>query len=350
MILAIGAKVRLRYTGESGTICAFLDDGMLMVRLDSDPDIEIPIAAEDLLRNTEAERDTRGARFVSVPDKTPEAPPRREIKSQYRILKPQGLQLCFEPVKGADGAVVRYKIWLLNDSSNEYLYELDIYTRSEDVLYEEGKIGGEIVVGLGELTFAQLNDHPEVWMEARRITTAGIEAPQEAFFKIKIKHFFNRFITAPILNEQAYCYALKFAPPPSPEKKNTLKEYTQQQMRASGRQQAARSNSRPYKLYDSEAFAHFENELDLHADKILPDYGRFDKSEILRRQLLHFHRFMDKAIRLGVPCVYIIHGVGEGKLRDAIAAELRAMPYVRKFKNQYHHKYGYGATEVWLSD
>lgn len=89
MILAIGAKVKLRYSGESGTICAMLDDGMLMVRLDGNPDMEIPVFVDDIVRNVDAEREIRGARFVSVPDKTPAAPPRREIKGQYRILKPR---------------------------------------------------------------------------------------------------------------------------------------------------------------------------------------------------------------------------------------------------------------------
>ncbi|MBK6929627.1 MAG: Smr/MutS family protein [Saprospirales bacterium] len=47
-----------------------------------------------------------------------------------------------------------------------------------------------------------------------------------------------------------------------------------------------------------------------------------------------------------VPRVFIIHGVGEGKLRETIADELRRRPEVHKFKNEYHTKYGYGATEV----
>ncbi|MBK6996084.1 MAG: Smr/MutS family protein [Lewinellaceae bacterium] len=75
-------------------------------------------------------------------------------------------------------------------------------------------------------------------------------------------------------------------------------------------------------------------------------YARLDKGEILRIQLQHCHRFVEKAVRLGAPRVFLIHGVGEGKLKDAIAEQLRANPYVVKFKNEYHHKYGYGATEV----
>ena len=49
MLIAIGTRVRLRFTGESGVITARLDDEMLQVRLDNDPDFEIPAFEEDLL-------------------------------------------------------------------------------------------------------------------------------------------------------------------------------------------------------------------------------------------------------------------------------------------------------------
>ncbi|WP_428409939.1 Smr/MutS family protein [Phaeodactylibacter xiamenensis] len=41
-----------------------------------------------------------------------------------------------------------------------------------------------------------------------------------------------------------------------------------------------------------------------------------------------------------------MHGIGKGKLRDSIASRLIQMPEVRSFRNEYHHRYGYGATEV----
>ena len=95
MLFAIGSKVRLRYTGESGVIVQMLDESMLQVRLDSDPDLLIPAFEEDLERYTEAKP------LIFVPGKkaeTPQAPPRRELKSQYIVLKPKGLQLAFEPM------------------------------------------------------------------------------------------------------------------------------------------------------------------------------------------------------------------------------------------------------------
>ncbi|MCK6692848.1 MAG: hypothetical protein L6Q97_12175, partial [Thermoanaerobaculia bacterium] len=63
MLFAIGTKVRFRYTGESGVITTQLDDGMLLVRLNNDPDLEIPAFEEDLMRDTDAEPVLAGAKF-----------------------------------------------------------------------------------------------------------------------------------------------------------------------------------------------------------------------------------------------------------------------------------------------
>ncbi|NJK83175.1 MAG: Smr/MutS family protein [Saprospiraceae bacterium] len=68
----------------------------------------------------------------------------------------------------------------------------------------------------------------------------------------------------------------------------------------------------------------------------------------MRTQLKFFDAFLEKALRLGVEKIFIIHGVGTGKLKDAIANRLLQHPYVATFKNEYHPRYGWGATEATL--
>jgi dsDNA-specific endonuclease/ATPase MutS2 len=46
--------------------------------------------------------------------------------------------------------------------------------------------------------------------------------------------------------------------------------------------------------------------------------------------------------------VYIIHGVGKGRLKEMIHARLKRHSDVEHFKNEYHERYGWGATEVIL--
>lgn len=344
MLYAIGTKVRLRYTGERGAITGILDDGMLLVRLENDPEFEIPAFEEDLLRDNAAEPVSAGAKFIQgKPDKQPEAPPARRLQSQYKILKPKGIQLVFEPMPGRDGSVSRYKTWMLNDTSFEFLVEFDLYTHSRDVLMVDDKLPASTVIELGDFLSDDLNDSPETFLRVRRITTAGLDEPIENRLKIRPKQFFNSLLTAPILNVLCYQFVLIDSfEPASKTLDEDLKKYARQHTPRPGQAPIAV----PFKPFDPEAFANFEPEIDLHIERLLNGYARLDRSEIMRIQLQHCQRFIEKAVRLGVPRVFLIHGIGQGVLKEAIADMLRQNPYVEKFKNEYHPKYGYGATEV----
>lgn len=348
MLFAIGTRVRFRYTGERGVITAQLDDGMLQVRLDSDPSLEIPAFEEDLERDAGAEPILPGAKFVlGKLEKKPEPPPRREIQVQYLILKPKGIQLFFEPMPGRDGTVSRYKAWLLNDTTTEFLFDIGLYVRDEEMFWCEDKLSASTALELGDLLYDDLNEIPEVDISIRRITTDGPEAPLTKTLKIRPKQFFNNLHTAPFLNTMAHQFILfdRFEPKPATQAAEDLKEYTKQKVRRVSHHKPT-SNSRPYDAFNVQEFAHFEPEIDLHIENLLHGHAKLDKSEILRIQLQHFQRFLDQAIRLGIPRIFVIHGVGEGKLKEAIADRLRNNEHVHKFKNEFHHKYGYGATEV----
>lgn len=345
MLYAIGTKVRLRFTGESGVITARLSDDMLQIRLDKDPDFEIPAFEEDLER-FDTPTSTSVQAMPYLPGKktdAPAPPPRRVLKSQYHIIKSKGLQLVFEPMPGRDETISRYKVWLLNDTQHEFLMEFDLYSSVRDILTIDEKIPAASAVELGDFLSDDLNDAPEVFIRVQRITTAGPDEPIEHTLRIRPKQFFNSLLTAPIINVPAYQFVLIDSFVPKAQKtESELQAYAKQQKRRN----AVAGNSQPYKAFDPEAFASFEPEIDLHIQNLMNGYARLDKGEILRIQMMHFQRFLDKALRLGVPRVFVIHGVGEGKLREAIADHLRATVGLAKFKNEYHHKYGYGATEI----
>ncbi|MFM7400754.1 MAG: Smr/MutS family protein [Bacteroidota bacterium] len=340
-----GTRVRLRFTGETGIVTSRLSDDMVEIRLDNDPDFIIPAFEEDLVSDTVLSNVAPA--WAAAREKKPEPPARRVVKSQYHILKPKGLQLAFEPMPGRDETVSRYKVWLINDTPFEFLMEFDLFTTSRDVIILDEKISASSAHELGDFLSDDLNDAPEVFIGVRRISTEGTSDAVEAGLRIKAKQFFNSFQTASIINVMAYHFPLmsNFEPKQATSGQD-LKSYTIQnrsKTRSAG-------SSRPHKAFDPEDFAHFEPEIDLHIQALMNGYARLDKGEILRIQMQHFHRFIDRAIRLGANRVFVIHGVGEGKLKEAIADSLRSNPHVKKFKNEYHHKYGYGATEVIIRD
>jgi dsDNA-specific endonuclease/ATPase MutS2 len=65
-------------------------------------------------------------------------------------------------------------------------------------------------------------------------------------------------------------------------------------------------------------------------------------------QLRTFEKYYDLAIAHHQPTLIVVHGVGEGVLRDEIHGLLRLKREVKSFVNQYHPGFGYGATEIYF--
>ena len=77
-----------------------------------------------------------------------------------------------------------------------------------------------------------------------------------------------------------------------------------------------------YKIYEaSEARKHLEparSVVDLHIEKLTDNWRRMSNYEIVSLQLKTFDKYYDLALAHHQPSLIIIHGVGEGKLRDEI--------------------------------
>ncbi|MCS6929496.1 MAG: Smr/MutS family protein [Saprospiraceae bacterium] len=347
MLIVPGSKVMLRFTGERGEVVCRLDEDTLLIRLEGESAVEIPAFEEDVVPITVSPPAAPATSFeAKSPTKTPSGQERRVVKSTQKLTNSQGISLVFEPMLGRDEVVSRYTIWLLNDTYQECLFELVLETSVRVVLETEGKLETATAVEVGTLFAADLSDHPQVFITCRPISTEGVEAPVERSLRIRPKTFFNARQFVPILGIEAYRFIL-FKPQitASVQSPSTdLRELARSQRCAPAH--TSESNTQIVDPYDVVELAEFKGEIDLHAEKLLPNYKSLDPGQILHLQLACFRDFLEKAIRLGVPKVFVIHGVGEGKLREAIAKELRHHPAVWKFKNEYHPKYGYGATEV----
>jgi DNA-nicking Smr family endonuclease/uncharacterized protein YodC (DUF2158 family) len=346
MLFAIGTKVRLKHTGDEGVITEMLSDGMLNVWIETQ-DMEIPVFEEDLIRAEDYQSKPVKAKIITKPP-TKKAekyiPPIADAETQYTILKSQGVQLAFDPQYDAAGLVNTYQVFLINDTYNEFIFSLQMNLPHRKGQTHHGKLDAISTFYVEDLLFDQLNDTPIFEFECWKLTTAGTGNKQHKSLKIKAQQFFKKVKTAPLLNRAVHLYLLL----PNSEKKKAkptedLKSYTQKNTRPVRLQ---KFKNRKYNQHDVEEFANFSGEIDLHAENLNSHKGKMNNAEILRLQLAHFEQFMLKAIRLGVARVFIIHGIGKGKLKSHIASRLIQMPEVKTFKNEYHPKYGYGATEV----
>ena len=348
MILPIGAKVRFLSSGELGVVTEQIDEQMVGVYV-SAWDMEIPVAKEDLAL-TEPEKYPGLRQAVSAPSKP--APARQPAsapvpaRASLHAVTDTGVQLAFDAVLKGDGTPASYRIFLLNDTTWDIIYTMLLYVGDAQRFDRNGKLSAGAVVELGSLAFDELNDSPEVQADCWRITTDGTGGKHEKDLKIKPKVFFGKLQQAPLLNKPAHVLPLF--------------EKLDGERSSSGNGEDLRAYSKrhapPAKVliqapdernkHEVREVAEFSPELDLHIEKLVPDASHLNNAEIIQLQLRVFEDYMAKAHRLGFERVFIIHGMGKGRLKDAIASRLIRMPEVLTFKNEYHPKYGYGATEV----
>ena len=343
MLIAEGTKVELVHTGETGTVTKILDNGMANVQLD-EVDMEIPVFMDDI-RRLEGKTKVKAKIVPGKQEKIEEKPVLPNISTQYTILKSMGIQLAFDPVEKADGLTSHFSIYLINDTRYDALYDYKFITYGEVESESNGKISAVSVIKLETMLFDQLNDNPTIEMECRQLTTAGVGDVLKKKIKIRAKQFFKKVLTAPLLDRPVHHYIMfEHFNHDDTEKGEDLKDYTKRNIKESKVETKDATNV--FQQIDINAVASFRNEIDLHIEKLHPNPKKISKEEILYIQLKRFEDFMEMAIRHDIEKVFIIHGVGKGKLRNEISKRLSKNPNIVSFKNEYHAKYGFGATEV----
>jgi hypothetical protein len=365
-MLQIGESVRFIHTGDHARIIQILDNGMYLVKLAQDGD-EIPAFGEDIvpqhlfdpsfLKKKPVKEKKTSSQFGYLEqmfgysdrelDKTisyksdakvdesiaDEIVRTDESYDKTNLVKTDsGLSLCLQTDEDGQVAVI-----LVNDTA----FAFDFYVKYSlnGVLRDEFKLNigaydGFMLIGFDK---SELAGKPtlELDISVFNFNRKVVFKPQH-LNPDSIKKLMGKF--------EGCCLNL-FKTPPASKPTESLQEIYEK-AKYSGELEQAPSNSPFYVLHDIKKKAEFKNELDLHIEKLVPNTSKLDPTSIMTIQLSRFHEYIEEAILAGVPVVYIIHGLGQGKLKDEIHKALKENKAVKRFINQYHAKYGFGATEI----
>ena len=364
-LFGVGTKVKFLRTPDAGKITAKLGDGMVMVLLD-DVDMEIPAFEEDLVREEDYQQNVEVKKML---DEYPHLAKQKAAAAQHPLSKGvlgdstvlpkaisqkptlthSGAHIGFEMFKKSNGEVEKIDILLLNDTAYDILYEFDFVLFDVISWSKEGKLAAASVEKLGEMPFDDINDLPQLDFSVSPISTEGVGEKLFKTLKIKPKQFFKAPILSPFLNRDLYIInAFDSVLKTEEESKSDLKKYTNDILKVKKIADKKNFNANYDPVADVNEYATFINEIDLHIELLHENSGTLSNTEIINIQLRAFESFLSKALRLGVQRVYVIHGVGKGRLKEMIHARLRRHPSVEYFKNEYHERYGWGATEILL--
>ncbi len=323
-----GDKVFLIQTREVAVVTRADNDELIYVDAGG---MEIPVFTSEISKDINSE--------VLLDDKTEN----HSATKQKNILQPEelGLFICLDPIKQS-GEISEFNIYIVNCFNLELQFSFQFFHGGNEVFSLTKNITSQNYLLLYSIDYDKLNENPVFNLKIRR--EEGNKEWLSFEQKIKPNNLFNKEQKIPLFSDNVFAYRLleKWSVPVTAEKdfkKERLKEIEESVLRKI-------SNNEPKKKVISyEPVAH---EIDLHIEKLLPDYSGMSNAEIIQFQLKCFRSALEKAISGGVERFYAIHGLGKGKLREEIFRILPEYQQVKSFKNEYHPRYGFGATEILL--
>jgi hypothetical protein len=333
----IGDTVLLLHSNEEGKVVDIISDKMLMVDIQG---VVFPVYM-DQIDFPYFKRFSEKKLFSPKKEKQYVDDIRKE-KTSKEIKVEDGVWLSFLPVMEADELgdeiVKDLKIYLLNQTHAAYhfKYRQTFFGKPEFEL--NNQLAPFENFYIHDIAFADLNDNPVFEFEFSLLQPDKKKAEFfESSLKLKPKQIFAKVKQLKEKNEATFSYRL-------------FETYPNKSV--SDQFEIDAPVAKDYKVYDAKkARQHLEPPLsviDLHIEKLTDDWRHLSNYEILGQQLKTFEKYYDLAIAHLQPSLTVIHGIGEGRLRDEIHDILRLKKEVRSFVNQYHPLYGFGATEIFF--
>jgi hypothetical protein len=334
----IGDKVTVLHSNEEGEVVEMINDKMVLVEVRG---VRFP-AYIDQLDFPYFKRFTQKKVLPLKKDKTfVDQLPRDKSKKPANPM--DGFWLRILPVSDedefGDEVVESLKIYLVNNTEKGLHFEYKVVYAGKPDFNLSNEIPASKEFYVHDIPFENLNDAPVFEFDFTLMQPDKSKAPHfETSLRIKAKQVFLRIEEIRKKGEASFAYKL-FDRYPDKAIEEDKPDY-----------RGLEKNG--YKVYDAkQSRQHLETakyEVDLHIEKLTPDWKNLSNFEMLTLQLNTFEKYLDLAIAHHQHNLIVIHGVGKGKLKDEIHEILNARREVRSFINQYDPRYGYGATEIFL--
>ena len=262
-------------------------------------------------------------------------------KTTAKIKTGDGVFINFFPIYDKDifedDVVEKLKVYLINKNEEPYNFTYNLMFGSDSSFTLKNTIEGLSDFYLHDVSFEDMGEGPKFEFEFSLKNENKKKAiAQEVFFKINGKKLFKKIEDLQQKNEASFMEEL----------------FTHYPDRvADEKLDLTMLGNTGFRLYDVGKIKDYlppaRTVVDLHIEKLTDD-GTLSNYEMLLLQLNTFEKYYDLAISHKQKTLVVIHGIGEGKLREEIHDVLKLKKEVKSFVNQYHELYGYGATEIFF--
>ena len=264
-------------------------------------------------------------------------------KKQEASKTDEGVLIYLMPVFDKDvfddDVVEKLKIRLVNQTGTAFHFHYKLLLTGKASFELKNTLEPFSDFYIHDVEFEDISDGPKFIVEFSLVKPDKKKAPYfETGLKLKGKQLFKKIEEIQLKNEPGFSYLLLDVYPDKVEEEKV---------------DLSKLGNAGFRLYDAakirEHAASPRSVVDLHIEKLTDSWKHLSNYEILQMQLKAFEKYYELAVLHYQSSLIIIHGVGEGVLKEEIHIILKNKKEVKSFVNQYNALYGYGATEIFFS-
>lgn len=342
MKFELGDKVVVKHSNEDGKVVEIINDKMVMVEVRGvrfpayNDQLDYPYFKQFTSKKIVEEKKPAKKFIEDI----------RKEKASPRYKVTEGVWMLFFPVFSKDvfddDVVEALKVYLVNQTESGLRFHFWLKYQGEVEMELQNEAYALQDFYLLNIPFEDLNDSPSFEFEFSLITSSKDKADYyEASYKPKARQVFKQIEHLKQKGDAFFSYKLFDEYPDKPKFMDTVPA-------ADPLSSLAKAG---FKVVAGKKIANDPpppSVLDLHIEKLTDDYRNMSAFEKLSLQLKTFERWLDKAEFHYLKQLWVIHGVGSGKLKEEVHEMLKHRDSVKSFVSQYHPWYGHGATEIFL--
>ncbi|MGF1533022.1 MAG: DUF2027 domain-containing protein [Bernardetiaceae bacterium] len=327
--MTIGTRVRLLHDTSEGIVTRILAKGR--IEIETTDGFRFEVLQSELTVIHEEER-------LFFGDAAPPPPkPIEKPKVDQPIVTGADAYLAFVPFNDQ-----LLQLYLINHSDRLLLYNFGLGTGSDYEGLKADLLAKNKAVALHQFPLAELKTWPPIVLQYLIHDPSQFYQPQQHVLdRFHPKTFFKEKKIAPVIHKSAVIFALEIN-----KREHTLVPLPALTIEKDSLRETILENA------GNKAQTHkvpqVPDEIDLHIEKLHANPEQLNKEYILDIQIAHFEKCLDAAIVAGKSQITFIHGVGLGKLKEALQKRLSKNAHVNFYKDAQREKFGYGATLVKL--
>lgn len=332
MKFSIGDLIRVKNTGEEGKVVDLLDNDMVEVNINQ---TTFPVYEDEIEHPyfhwfTQKQKSKK----ISAATLIDNLPEEKKKKKHELVQFTPGCSLQFLPVYEDDGiedVITKLKVYFINQTMYDIKVGYSCDFKQKNIFTHKAHILPYQSFYLHDISYADIQLMPDFSWE--------IYSMKEDFYftfkdsmKIKPKKLFELLQKMQFQNEPTF--TLQIAEVKQAEHIQTIFQ-----------------NTEPEPAKDKDFWGVekpcIKKEIDLHIEQLVKKHKYLDVFEIIQVQIEAFQKAMSDAILAQQDSLMIIHGIGNGKLKQEIHKLLRTeYAHCCYFIHDYMPKYGMGATQV----